>query len=256
MRFPPGSIARKASALYDAALAVVYPQPCMVCGIASVEHRGDGMACAGCWRSTTVFDGAEPLCSKCGKLLPVERPSRTSFNGGWNCRACGHEPFSAARAVGGYDSALRASILFLKHEPFVPQRIIDLLGIAHLREPLCRATRIIPVPLHSARLRERGFNQAAVLARALARACRLPCDEHSLARSRNTERHRAGMDARARRESVHDAFRATRPRLISGERVLLVDDVFTTGATVAAGASALMAAGAAEVMVLTVARPL
>ncbi|MDQ3806373.1 MAG: ComF family protein, partial [Acidobacteriota bacterium] len=68
------------------------------------------------------------------------------------------------------------------------------------------------------------------------------------------ERHRAGMDRRARRETVEDAFRVVRPRLVEGQRVLLVDDVFTTGATASACARALRAAGAAEVYVLTVAR--
>jgi competence protein ComFC len=113
---------------------------------------------------------------------------------------------------------------------------------------------IVPVPLHPERERERGFNQAAVLARSLAKSTGLRCDEHSLIRSVHTERHRTGMDARARRESVADAFVVKRPRLIQNQRVLLVDDVFTTGATVSACAAALIEAGA-KVYVLTVARP-
>jgi competence protein ComFC len=114
---------------------------------------------------------------------------------------------------------------------------------------------MIPVPLHPERERERGFNQAAVLGRRLSRLNRLPMDEHSVIRTAHTERHRAGMDARARRESVANAFTVIRPRLIEGERVLLIDDVFTTGATVSACAEALKAAGARQVSVLTVARP-
>jgi ComF family protein len=106
------------------------------------------------------------------------------------------------------------------------------------------------------RERERGFNQAAVLGRALARLNDLPFDVWSLARNLHTERHRAGMDARARRESVEGAFKVERPRLVEGERVLLVDDVYTTGATASACALALKEAGALEVFVLTVARPI
>jgi len=118
-----------------------------------------------------------------------------------------------------------------------------------------RATLIVPVPLHADRLAERGFNQALVLCHALASQTKLPLDEHSLARRTHTGRHRAGMDARSRLESVEDAFEVIRPRLIVNQSVLLVDDVLTTGATVSACAAVLLAAGAKEVLVLTVARP-
>jgi predicted amidophosphoribosyltransferase len=81
-------------------------------------------------------------------------------------------------------------------------------------------------------------------------------DEINLVRAHHTNRHRAGMDAKGRRETVDNAFRVPYPALISGERVLLVDDVFTTGATASSCARTLLAAGAAEVFVLTIARPL
>ena len=123
------------------------------------------------------------------------------------------------------------------------------------REPLDSATRIVPVPLHPKRQRERGFNQATELGRALASLTGLPLDEWSLVRTIHTERHRAGMDAQTRRESIEAAFEVKHPRLIAGASVLLIDDVFTTGATVSACASALQSAGAQEVFVLTVARP-
>jgi ComF family protein len=172
------------------------------------------------------------------------------------CRRCEGESFTAARAVGAYEGALRASVLALKREPFVAERLAQLLCKAALQPPLFDATLIIPVPLHRTRERERGFNQAAELGRALSRRARLPLDELSLTRSLHTERHRALMDERARRESVEDAFHVARPRLVEGESILLVDDVFTTGATVSACASALLSAGAKSVYVLTVARPL
>jgi ComF family protein len=112
------------------------------------------------------------------------------------------------------------------------------------------------VPLHPEREQSRGFNQAATIARALSQAISVPLDEVSLRRTSHSNRHRAGMDAKGRRETVADAFRVTYPALITGERVLLVDDVFTTGATVSACAKALLTAGADEVFVLTIARPL
>jgi len=90
----------------------------------------------------------------------------------------------------------------------------------------------------------------------LSKLARLPVAEHALARAQRTGRHRAGMDARARHESVEDAFAVMHPRAIAGEYILLMDDVFTTGATVSACSRVLFEAGAEQVLVLTVARPL
>jgi len=244
--------ARQLDALYDATLALVYPMRCAACGAADVEARGDAPACASCWRATKIFTGEETCCRKCGAQalgdLPPEK--RTEVH----CRRCDAEEFTAARAVGKYEGALRASILTLKHEPHVSARLGRLLLEAQRRPPLDAATRIVPVPLHAERERERGFNQAKLLARTLCALAGLPLDEWSVVRTLHASRHRAGMDARARRETVESAFRVERPRLVAGERILLVDDVFTTGATVSACAQALKEAGAAEVYVLTVAR--
>ena len=171
------------------------------------------------------------------------------------CRRCDEDAFTFARACGLYEGALRACLLELKRKPHVPARLVRLMFNAFQRRPINEATLIMPVPLHPERERERGFNQAAVLARALAQSTRLRCDEWSLVRMIHTDRHRTGMDARARRESVAGAFAVKRPRLIEGERVLLIDDVFTTGATVSACAAVLKDAGAEDVFVLTVARP-
>jgi ComF family protein len=245
-------LTRTIDALYDATLALLYPQTCAACGAACVEARADAPACAACWEATPLFDKDAPLCVKCGapSACTVAPESRESLR----CRLCDDESFTAARACGAYKGALRASVLALKREPYVAARLARLLTDAQRRTPLDRARRILPVPLHPARLRERGFNQAASLARVLAAQTGLPCDEWSLTRVAHTEQQRAGMDARGRRESVASAFAVTRPRLLRGERVLLIDDVLTTGATVSACAAALRAAGACEVYVLTVAR--
>jgi competence protein ComFC len=237
--------------LYDAALALVYPQACAVCA-ASVESRHDGVACASCWRSTRLFAEKDTLCWKCGLFTEaaVSQDRRMSIR----CGECDDDVFTAARACGFYDGALRASVLELKRQPHVASRLARLMLATQQRPPLSSANLIIPVPLHSERERERGFNQAALLARELARLSQLPLDEHSVVRRVHTERHRAGMDARARRESVAEAFAIRHPKLVAGQRVLLVDDVFTTGATVSACAAALKDAGADEVLVLTIAR--
>ena len=241
-----------AGTIYDAALALLYPLACASCGERSVEAREDFPACAACWARTRIFTDEDTLCWKCGAPAPgaVSKERRETVR----CRRCDEWEFAAARACGVYEGALKSAVLRLKHEPKVGARLARLLLETQRRQPLKRATLIVPVPLHAERERERGFNQAALLARTLARLSGLRCDELSLIRVAHTEQHRAGMDRRARRETVEKAFRVTRPRLIKGESVLLIDDVLTTGATVSSCAAALLAAGAKEVHALTVAR--
>jgi ComF family protein len=245
-------LTRQLDSLCDAALALLYPLRCAACEAASVERRADAPACAACWEATRIFSGDEPMCWKCGTLSLAAVGAE--FREGVRCRRCDEWEFTAARAVGVYEGALRASVLRLKREPHVASRLARLLLETQQRPPLDAATRVVPVPLHPERERERGFNQAAQLARAVAARASLPLDEWSVRRVKHAERRRAGMDARARRETVADAFEVVRPRLIEGGRILLVDDVFTTGATVSACAGALAEAGALEVFVLTVAR--
>jgi ComF family protein len=246
-------VTRGANLIYDSCLALFYPQACAVCG-GSVESRMLGVACENCWRATQVFTRNETVCWKCGALSggSVRPEQREQVR----CRRCEADAFDFARACGAYEGALRASVLLLKREPHVCRNLVDLLMNVQRQYPLNQATRIVPVPLHKERQKTRGFNQASVIARALSRAALLPLDEISLVRTEHTTRHRAGMDARDRRESVEKAFAVSYPALIAGERVLLIDDVFTTGATVSACAKVLLEAGAVEVFVLTVARPL
>ncbi len=240
------------SKLYDAALALVYPQACAVCG-ASVESRHDGVACATCWNATHLFREDDTLCWKCGLFTAasIVDDKREAVR----CGQCDDDAFTAARACGFYEGALRASILELKRQPRVAKRLARLMFDTLQRPPVNSADLIIPVPLHPDRERERGFNQAALLARELAYLSGLPLDEHSVIRAVHTERHRAGMDSKARRDSVNDAFAVCHTDAIVGRRVLLIDDVFTTGATVSECAMVLKEAGASEVFVLTMARP-
>ena len=239
------------SGAYDSVLALVYPQRCAACG-GSVDSRHDGVACSTCWDATQIFDEDDTLCWKCGTLstAAVAEEKRQTVR----CGRCDADSFTGARACGLYEGALRASILALKREPNVAPRLLKTLRQTQQRAPLDEADLIVPVPLHPSREGERGFNQAVVLAREIARATKLPIDEYSLVRRAHTERHRAGMDARSRRDSVSGAFEVRRPEPIAGRRVLLVDDVFTTGATVSECAAVLKSAGGTAVYVLTIAR--
>jgi competence protein ComFC len=242
--------------VYDALLTVAYPQVCRVCA-GSVEERALGVACRKCWESTRIFSGSETICWRCGALLLEEDLStdtRTDTRTEVRCHRCDSQAFTAARAVGFYEQGLRASVLELKRRPYLSPFLINLLFSTAQREPLHKATRIIPIPLHKSRAKERGFNQASIIAEALARRLDLPLDETSLTRIRGSEKYRAGLDSKGRRDTVTNAFLVRYPRLVENESVLLVDDVFTTGATVNACAAALVKAKARAVFVLTIAR--
>ena len=153
-----------------------------------------------------------------------------------------------------YEGALRESLLLLKRQPYLPQHVRDLLFAAVMRQPLNASTRVVPVPLHPKRLKTRGFNQASIVAQAVSKAFGLPVDQVSVVRVSTTEKYRAGLDRKGRRDTVAGAFEVAHPRLVMNENILLVDDVFTTGATVSECAQALLTAGASAVNVITVAR--
>ncbi len=192
------------------------------------------------------------MCWKCGLLAAPDLPPVISHE--IRCRRCDSQSFAAARAVGLYDGALRDSVLELKRTPSLPAHVAALLAAVAMRAPLHTITRIVPVPLHAKRMRTRGFNQASIIAHALSKSLRLPVDETSLLRVGLSEKHRAGLDAKGRRETVAGVFEVRYPATVKNEEILLVDDVFTTGATVSSCAEVLLAAGARDVFVLTIAR--
>jgi ComF family protein len=237
--------------IYDALLTLAYPQACTICS-RSVEQRKFGIACERCWQETKVFTGAETSCWKCGLLLPAGISS--TLHDQVRCRRCDSQSFTAARAIGLYEGALRETVLLLKHQPHLSRHVESLLTETARRIPLTAVTRIIPVPLHTKRLKTRGFNQASIIAKALSRSLRLPLDEVSVVRVSSTEKYRAGLDAKGRRDTVARAFEVRTPRLVGNESILLVDDVFTTGATVSSCAEVLVDAGVEDVFVLTIAR--
>ena len=246
-----GLLTQAAQLFYDALLTLAYPQVCAICG-RSVEQRRFGVACEACWERTRVFSGDETLCWKCGVPAPVV--ASCAVREQVRCRRCDSQSFMAARAAGLYEGVLRESVLLLKRQPHLSQHLETLLTAAAGREPLNVSTKIVPVPLHPKRLRARGFNQASIIAEVLSKSLRLPLDEVSLLRVSAAEKYRAGLDAKGRHDTVAGAFEVRYPKLVENEDILLVDDVFTTGATVSACAEALIEAGARRVFVLTLAR--
>lgn len=236
------------SVLQNSFLSLIYPQACQICEN-SVESKADGFVCDGCWRKTHVFSDREIICSKCSAFLKKGIPTVETF-----CRRCDTDEYDQARAVGLYENALAVSVLNLKKQPFLPQRLQNLLIKTFLNSPFQDATRIVPVPLSKKRFQERGFNQAASIAKVIANETQIKLDEASLARTIHTEKHRAGMDRKARGGSVKNVFEVKRPNLIKGENILLIDDVFTSGATVSNCAKILKKSGANKVYVLTISR--
>ncbi|MEJ1969825.1 MAG: ComF family protein [Rhizomicrobium sp.] len=231
-----------------AALDFVFPPLCIAC---RAHVAGPGALCAACWQAIQFLDG--PMCDCCG--LPFE------FDPGGEtlCAGCHARPpaYDKARAVMRYDEHSRGPILALKHGDRLDltpgfARWLDRGGRALIDE----ADVILPVPLHAMRLWTRRYNQSAELARALSRLSGKPLDVAALSRSRATPSQGAMRSAKARRRNMLGAFKVS-PRhksAIAGRKILLVDDVLTTGATVDACARALKRAGAQKVLVLALAR--
>lgn len=236
------------SGLYSSLLTVFYPRECSVCND-SVEDHAAGVACAECWANTRIFSGQELLCGKCGAYLSESDTLVETL-----CRQCGEHQYDSARAVGIYEKALAASVINLKIVPFVSRDLQKRLVSAFNASPFHDSTLIVPVPLSKRRRFERGFNQAEVLGAIIANESGIRMDKLSLTRKLHTPMHRAAMDKKARESTVRNAFEVKRPKLIEGANVLLVDDVFTSGATSSYCAKILKKNGAGKVNVLTLAR--
>lgn len=239
----------------DPVLDLLFPAVCPVCGTRSDDRRRRPF-CTACWDALPLLP--EPGCPVCGRAF-VGLPA------GLRCDACRRAPppFGYARAVAAYRDGMRAAIHVLKYRgrravapplgallaqvgrrllPSPPEGCADELAV----------DAIVPVPLHGARLAERGFNQAELLAAPVAAAWQRPLLTRALVRTRPTAP-QTELDAMARRQNVTGAFAVARPAEVAGLRLLLIDDVLTTGATVSAAARALRQGGAASVGVLVLA---
>ena len=224
---------------------LVLPPRCPAC---RVIVDGDGRFCADCWRGLAFITA--PQCARCGTPFDHDRGP------GAECGACLAQPprFTSARAALAYGGPARSVLLALKHGDRLYLAAMMADHMTRVAGPvLVPGALLVPVPLHRWRLWRRGFNQAALLAQALARQSGADIDLTALVRVRATPPS-VGMGRAARAANVRGAFRVVAPARIRGRDIILVDDVLTTGATVDACARHLRRAGARSIHVLTFAR--
>jgi competence protein ComFC len=236
----------------DAVVSVFFPAGCRICDKLLVRASRVPF-CEECLNS---FEApAEKKCEVCGQALSwfTQREGEPLL-----CRACQQKTyaFERARSYGVYDGALVRAILLLKWERIEPlgEWFAERLAEMVRREAgVLTADVVVPVPLHRDRERQRGYNQASLISKPLARKLGLPHRAVLLMRTRPRPDKQV-LSLEERWESVRGAF-ATRPgSQVDNKRVLLVDDVMTTGATLDACARALLESGAKSVLGLTVAR--
>ncbi|GFN22755.1 MAG: ComF family protein [Thermoanaerobacteraceae bacterium] len=212
-----------------------------------------GYLCPSCSRTLKTWEQEFRPCRRCGRLLCKEYAGEL-------CPQCGEKlpPFRLARAVGPYRGELRRAILEFKYRGrrSLALPLGYLLSRVVAEEPLYgRPRAVIPVPLSSQRLKERAFNQSALLARELSRLLGIKLLEEVLVKVRHTPP-QAGLDRLARLQNLQRSFEVVESSRIVGLDVLLVDDVLTTGITAAACTVALLEGGARSVAVVTVATSL
>jgi len=233
----------------NAGLAFIYPEVCQLCGEARATPA-EGFVCAGCRASVRFIE--PPYCSHCG--LPFAGAITTAFECA-SCREMRWQFCFARSAVIARDAVLDIIHRYkyqraLWFEPFLAELFI---GRA---EPELRGQPwdwLVPVPLHPAKQREREFNQAERLARRLSAATKIPVHTRLIRRIRPTQT-QTMLSREERLANVREAFAMRGRERLAGQRLVLVDDVFTTGATTSACAAVLRAAGAGDVCVWTVAR--
>ena len=234
-------------------LDFVLPPECLACD-APVD--APGKLCAACFRAVTFL--GDPCCGRCGHGFAHAGQAALVEGHELTCAACVARPPDWSRARGAllYDDASRRIVLGMKYADRVDHAaplaaMMARAGAALLRD----AEVLVPVPLHRWRLLTRRYNQAALLARALSRLAGPPVAVDALTRVRRTVS-LGHLDAAARGAALQGAFafRTSRAPAIRGRRVVLVDDVLTSGATAEACARVLLAAGAASVDVLVAAR--
>lgn len=226
------------SSLKQKTLNFLFPPRCVSCG------KGGAFLCRKCHNKLTYLQA--PLCVRCSK------PIRT----GTICSKCQSQiwDIDGICSVFKYGGAIRQAIIQFKYENI--KALDDPLShfmMEYLRKHPLSFDIIIPVPIHKRRLRERGYNQSSLLARRLSYMTRMPVVEEVLVRTKHTPSQAKSDNVDQRRKNIRNAFKCV-SHDISGKRILLIDDVCTSGATLNSCATSLKSAGAASVWGFTLAK--
>lgn len=240
----------KLSSVFHGILELFLPSACVSCN-SPVNGSGIPHFCSACWNDFSPLPG--PVCPRCGR--PFESPEALTHSPGHRCLSCRNElpHFDQSVSVGLFEGTLREAVHTFKYKP-----------CRSLGRPLSRWMAenigfepgidiVMPVPLHTKRLRQRGFNQSLLLAHGISRHYGLTLSFDNLARTRHTKP-QVELSGKDRIANVAGAFSLRRPELLAGTSVLLIDDVFTTGATLNECSRVLKDADASRVMALTLAR--
>ena len=232
--------------MFETSVVFLYPAKCRVCE-AFLRVTSMPYICADCWQDIQFLE--PPWCDICGT------PDIKGL-----CDACATSPprYGQLRTIAFYQTTLQEAIHLFKFEKkkVFAQHLIQLIN-AHIPADCSIATYdfILPIPVHKKRLRERGFNQATLLANGIAKIEDVPVLTDTLVRKRHTVA-QSSLDREARQQNIVGAFEVRNPEVIRGKRLLVIDDVFTTGATIREAVNELWTVDPAEVDVLTLARAL
>jgi ComF family protein len=235
--------------LKDDLLDFVYPQHCAICK--KYLRREEKDICEVCWKGlVTLPDSFCPYC----KLFIEKGDTECSF-----CKSAGEfsedHKILLVRSLGRFDDYYRELIHRFKYGKKIPlgRRLGQRLGETIDDDSIfLKADFLIPVPLHKSRYRERGFNQSDILAEGISKVIGLSVLKSVLKRKKNTK-DQTDLSFQQREENVRGAFVVSEPEMINGKKIILVDDVITTGATLSECARMLKQAGAEKILGMTIA---
>jgi ComF family protein len=231
------------------AAQLIFPNACLICDTQeSVDSAFRHGLCSACLKGVT--GDSSNTCRRCGSTVGPHIDATE------DCVTCRKESFGFASVVrlGPYQGRLRDAVLRMKTAS--GEGLADMMGrvfAEFARDRLRAVDLVVPVPLHWRRAWRRGYNQAGAVARELAVGLGVPFRSNWLRRIRYSPQ-QVQPSAAARRENLRGAFRASRRAVVSGKRILLVDDVMTTGSTASEAARVLRAEGAKEIAVAILAR--
>jgi ComF family protein len=236
--------------IIQAFIDILYPPYCLICHTRIRGAKARGPLCVRCREKINTLPA--PFCVKCGRGVAG------AYTREGKCALCLKQHFHFDRAWAGYayDGVIKEMLHYFKYNHKVSLGgtlaglMLDFIG--EYRLPVGSCDYIVPIPLSPARLREREFNQAYVLAAALSNHLKLKLLDNNLQRVRNTKS-QADLDRIARWKNIRGAFKLKAPDTVKDKTILLIDDVLTTGATASEAAGALKNAGAGSVYVLTLA---